>query len=73
MKSYCVLANDNIEFKERHFSTFPYYLGLGRSKSKAVHPVDYFPGFLGKNIKNSPTSKLFLITSLRGREEFGQS
>ena len=31
---------------------------------KAAHPVNYFPGFLGKIIKNYPPSKLFLFTSL---------
>ena len=41
-----------------------HYLGLGHSKLKAVHPVNYFSGFLGKNIKNCPPSKLFLFTSL---------
>ena len=41
-----------------------YYLGLGRLKLKAAHPVNYFHGFWGKNIKNCPPSKLFLFTSL---------
>ena len=31
---------------------------------EAAHPVNYFPQFLGKNIKNCPPSKLFLFTSL---------
>ena len=31
---------------------------------KAAYPVNYFPRFLGKNIKNCPPSKLFLFTSL---------
>ena len=69
MKSYCVFANDSIRFKgpHPHFSKFPrktHYLGLGRTKLKAAHPVNYFPGFLGKNIKSCPPSKLFLFTSL---------
>ena len=29
-----------------------------------AHPVNYFPGILGRNIKNCPPSKLFLFTSL---------
>ena len=41
-----------------------HYLGLVRSKLKAPNPVNYFPGFLGKHIKNCPPSKLFLFTSL---------
>ena len=52
------------------FLRFPWkahYLGSERSKLKAAHPVYYFPGFSGKNIKNCPPSKLFLFTSLRGR------
>ena len=68
MKTYCVLANDSIKFKGRHFSKFPGKTrcsGLGRSKLKAAHPVNYFPGFLGKNDKNRPPSKLFLFTSLK--------
>ena len=36
-----------------------HYLGLGNSKLKAAHPVNYFSGFWGKNIKNCPPSKLF--------------
>ena len=38
--------------------------GIERSNSKAALPVNYFCGFLGKNIKNCPPSKLFLFTSL---------
>ena len=55
------------EFNRRHFSKFPgktHYLGLGRSKLKADHPVNYFPGFLGKNIENCKPTKLFFFTSL---------
>ena len=51
MKSYFVLANDSNGFKGRHLSKFPgktHYLGLGHSKLKAAHPVNYFPGFLVK-------------------------
>ena len=33
-------------------------------KLKAAHPVNYFPGFLGNNVKNCPPIKLFLFTSL---------
>ena len=51
MKSYCVLPNGSIEFE-------------GDIKLKAAHPVNYFSGFSGKNIKNCPPSKLFLFTSL---------
>ena len=36
-------------------------------KLQAVHPVNYFPYFLGKNIKNCPPSKLFLFTSLNAK------
>ena len=41
-----------------------HYLSLGCSKLKAAHAINYFPGFLGKNIKNCPPSKSFLFTSL---------
>ena len=34
------------------------------SKIETAHPVNYFPGILGKNIKDCPPSKLFLFTSL---------
>ena len=54
-----------IEFKGRYFSEFPgktHYLGLVRSKLKVEHPVNYFPGFLGKNIKNCLCTKLFLTS-----------
>ena len=63
MKSYCVLGNDVTEFKGQYFSKFPgktHYLDLGCSKLKAANPVDYFPGFLGKNIENCPPSELFI-------------
>ena len=67
MRSYCLLTIDS-EFKGPYFLEFQgntYYLGLGCSKLKAAHPVNYFPGFLGmKNIKTCPPSKLFLFTSL---------
>ena len=39
-------------------------LGYGAQKLKTAHPVTYFPGFLGRNIKNCPPIKLFLFTSL---------
>ena len=42
-----------------------HFLGKSAQKSKAAHPVNYFPGFLGKNIKNCPPSKLSLFTSLQ--------
>ena len=67
MKYYFVIANDSIEIKGLHFSPFPgktHYLGLGYSKLKAAHQVNYIPRFLGKNIKNYPPSKLFLFTFL---------
>ena len=54
----------------QHLSKFPgktHYLGLGYSKLKAAHPVNYFPRFLAKNVKNYPPSKLFLFTSLQGK------
>ena len=35
----------------------------GASKLRAARPVNYFPEFLGKNIKNCPPSKLFLFAS----------
>ena len=69
MKSFCV-STGSIEIKRGHFSKFPgktHYLGLLCRKLKAAHPacpVNYFPRFLGKNIKNCPTCKLFLFTSL---------
>ena len=37
---------------------------LGCWKLKAAFPVNHFSGFLGRNIKNCPPSKLFLFTSL---------
>ena len=43
-------------------SKFPektHYLDLGRSKLKVTLPVNYFPVFVGKNIKNCSPSKLF--------------
>ena len=67
MISYCVLASDIIEFKGQHFSKFPRktnYLSSGFSKLKDTHPVNHFPGFLGKIIENCPPSKLFLFISL---------
>ena len=38
------------------------HINLGKSaqKSKAAHPVNYFPGFLGKNIKNCPIILTYL-------------
>ena len=33
-------------------------------KLKAAHPVNYFPGFVGKNTKNCPPSKLFLVNNI---------
>ena len=51
---YCVLADDSIE--KGYFSKFlkkTHYMSLGCSKLKIAHPVNYFPGFLGKNIKSS--------------------
>ena len=63
---HCVFADDGIErviylkvFEENTI------FGLNRSKLKAAHPVNYFPEFLGKNIKNCPPSKLFLFSSLQ--------
>ena len=41
-----------------------HYLSYSAQKLKAVHPVKYFPRFLGKNIKKRPPSKLFLFTSM---------
>ena len=41
----------------------------GAKKLKTAHPVNYFPGFLGKNIKNYPPSKLFLFTLLDKEHE----
>ena len=45
-------------------------LGLGRSKLKAAQLFNHFPGFLGKNVKNCPPSKLLLFTSLPSSEEY---
>ena len=42
---------------------------LRRSKLRAAHPVNYFPGFWGKNVKNCQPSKLFLFTPCCGHEE----
>ena len=42
--------------EEKHLNTL---FGLERSKIEGCpHQVNYFPGFLGKNIKNCPPSKL---------------
>ena len=41
--------------KGSHISKFlgeTHYLGKSAQKSKAAHPINYFPAFLGKNIKN---------------------
>ena len=38
-------------------------LGLGRSKLKPAHPVNYFPGYLGKNDNNCPPIKIYLPAS----------
>ena len=43
-----------------------YHLSLACSKLKAAHPVNYFPGFLGEDVKNCPPIKLFLFASLSG-------
>ena len=59
------LADDGIE--REYISKFvgkTHYLGETTQKLKAAHPVNYFPWFLGKNIKTCPPSKLFLFTSL---------
>ena len=59
-----VLATNSIEFKRWNFPKFLgkiHYLGVGPSKLKAFPPVNYFPGFLGKNSKNCPPSKFILI------------
>ena len=67
MKSYRVLTTDIIELKGQHLFKFPgktHYFGLGYLKLKAAQPVNYFPRFLGKNIKDYPPSKLFSFTSL---------
>ena len=61
MKSCCALVNNSIEIKGRHSQSFQ---GLGCSKLKAAHSVNHFLGFLGKNVKNGPPSKLFLFTFL---------
>ena len=56
-----------IALKGGHFSKFPgktHYSALGCSKLKVAHPVNYFPRFVGKNIKNCPPSKLLSFTSL---------
>ena len=57
MKSYYVLANDSIAFKSVIFlkvSGENTLFVLRALKLKSTHPVNYFPGFLGKNIKNFP-------------------
>ena len=40
------------------------FVCYGAQKLNAAHPVNYFPGVLGKNIENCPPSKLFLFTSI---------
>ena len=49
MKSYCLLADDSIEFLKLSKET--YYLSLGRSKLKAAHPVIIFLDFGAKILK----------------------
>ena len=60
---YYALASDSID-KGKMLNIYrqkAYYLG---SKLNAAHQVNYFRGFLGKNIENCPPSKLLLFTSL---------
>ena len=61
----CLFADDGIvRVKHLGLRGKVHYLGKNAQKSKAAHPVNYFPGFLGKNIKNGLPSKLSLFTSL---------
>ena len=54
MKTYCVLANDSVEFIGRPFSKLPgktHYLSLGCSKLKDAHPVNFFLDFGAKILR----------------------
>ena len=53
MKSYCLLANDSIEFRATFLkvSRETHYLGLGHSKLKVARLVNYFPGFWAKILR----------------------
>ena len=63
MKSYSVSADDSIEFKGRHFGVTFLKASKENTKIESCLP-SYFPGVLGKNIKNCPLSKLLLFASL---------
>ena len=69
MKSYCVLANDSMNlkgnislcFQRKHIIIF----GIGCSKLKAAHQVNYIPGFWGaKILRVAHLVFFFLFTSL---------
>ena len=67
MKSYIVYSQWQFweSDKSQSFWGIAHYLGIrALNILKAAHPVNYFPGFLGKNMKNCPQSKLLLFTSL---------
>ena len=48
----------------QNFQGKTHFLDKRAQISKAAYPLNYFPGLLGKNIKDCPSSKLFLFTSL---------
>ena len=58
-----MVLNLKVDFSQS-FQGKRHYLGLGSSKLKAAHPVDYLLGFGGINIKNCSPVKLILFASL---------
>ena len=55
-----VIASIMARYDIKHFQAKADYLGCVAEKLNAAHPVDYFPGFWGKNIGNCLPSKLYL-------------
>ena len=41
-----------------------HYCGWSAQTLRVAHPVNYLPGFLGKNITDCPPIKIFIFTSL---------
>ena len=68
--THAVLADDSFGRVTYLKVTEENNLSYGAQRLKAVHPVNYFPGFLGRNIKNCSPSKLFLFTSLVANASF---
>ena len=70
MKSYYVLANDSmnlkgnisLSFQRKHIIIF----GIGCSKLKAAHQVNYFPGFWGAKILRVAHPVIFFLFTFLG-------